>query len=156
MVKFCLYKKEETIMSYEFKTLGSVEALTEVPENANALVEVDGAIKRVPGGALGGNEYDLVITDESVNGIITINSGSYQNVFNKISAKELPRILVKYAHDYGDTTSMGVTESFKYADIVTSANSSQVLCIVYDCRVRENEQILVEPDGHIEATWSVS
>lgn len=42
-------------MSYEFKTLGSVEALTEVPENANVLVEVDGAIKRAPGGALGGS-----------------------------------------------------------------------------------------------------
>lgn len=52
-------------MSYEFKTLGSVEALTEVPENANVLVEVDGAIKRAPGGALGGDggKYDLVITD---------------------------------------------------------------------------------------------
>ena len=42
-------------MAYEFKTLGSVEALTEIPEIANALVEVDGAIKRVPGGALGGS-----------------------------------------------------------------------------------------------------
>ena len=143
-------------MSYEFKTLGSVEALTEVPENANVLVEVDGAIKRAPGGALGGNEYDLVIIDESTNGIIAIDSGSYQNVFDKISAKELPRILVKYAHNYGDISCAGVTESFKYADIITSTDSSQVLCIVYECRARENEQILVEPDGHIEATWSVS
>jgi hypothetical protein len=45
-------------MAYEFKTLGSVEALTEVPENANALVEVDGEIKRVPGGALGNKKED--------------------------------------------------------------------------------------------------
>lgn len=41
-------------MAYEFKKLGEVEALDEVPENANALVEVDGAIKRVPGSGLGG------------------------------------------------------------------------------------------------------
>lgn len=45
-------------MAYEFKTLGSVEALTEVPENAHALVEVDGEIKRVPGGALGNKKDD--------------------------------------------------------------------------------------------------
>lgn len=39
--------------SYEFKKLADVEALEEVPENANALIEVDGAIKRVPGSGLG-------------------------------------------------------------------------------------------------------
>lgn len=42
-------------MAYEFKRLGEVEALSEVPENANALIEVDGDIKRVPGSGLGGN-----------------------------------------------------------------------------------------------------
>jgi hypothetical protein len=41
-------------MAYEFKRLGEVEALVEVPEGANALIEVDGDIKRVPGGVLGG------------------------------------------------------------------------------------------------------
>lgn len=41
-------------MNYEFKRLGEVEALSEVPENANALIEVDGSIKRVPGSGLGG------------------------------------------------------------------------------------------------------
>jgi hypothetical protein len=40
-------------MSYEFTRLGAVEALTEMPENANALVEVNGAIKRVPGNEIG-------------------------------------------------------------------------------------------------------
>lgn len=35
-------------MAFEFKKLADVEALTEVPENATMLVEVDGAIKRVP------------------------------------------------------------------------------------------------------------
>lgn len=59
-------------MSYEFKRLSDVEALTEVPEGANALIEVDGAIKRVPGSGLGGatgiktaiikdSEYDACI-----------------------------------------------------------------------------------------------
>lgn len=41
-------------MAYEFKRLSDVETLTEVPENANALIEVDGMIKKVPGSGLGG------------------------------------------------------------------------------------------------------
>ena len=41
-------------MAYEFKRLSEVEALTEVPEGANALIEIDGVVKRVPGSGLGG------------------------------------------------------------------------------------------------------
>lgn len=41
-------------MAYEFKKLSEVEALNEVPDGANALVEVGGEIKRVPGNGLGG------------------------------------------------------------------------------------------------------
>lgn len=39
----------------DFIKLSEVEALDSVPENANALVEVDGAVKRVPGSGLGGS-----------------------------------------------------------------------------------------------------
>lgn len=52
-------------MSYEFKRLGEVEALNEVPENANVLVEVGGAIKRVPGSSLGGGSSEVVILPET-------------------------------------------------------------------------------------------
>lgn len=38
----------------EFTKLSEVEALTEVPENATVLAEVDGVIKRIPGDGLGG------------------------------------------------------------------------------------------------------
>lgn len=41
-------------MSYEFKKLGDVELLDTVPENANAFIEADGEIRRVPGSNLGG------------------------------------------------------------------------------------------------------
>lgn len=40
--------------TYDFRKLGDVEALESVPENANALVEIGGDIKRVPGSNLGG------------------------------------------------------------------------------------------------------
>lgn len=38
----------------DFVKLGEVEALDSVPDGANALVEVEGEIKRVPGSGLGG------------------------------------------------------------------------------------------------------
>lgn len=41
-------------MMYDFKKLADVELLSEVPEGARAFVEVDGAVKRVPGSGLGG------------------------------------------------------------------------------------------------------
>ena len=41
-------------MSYEFKKLSEVEALTEVPEGAKVLAEANGKIVRVPGSGLGG------------------------------------------------------------------------------------------------------
>lgn len=48
-------------MDFNFKKLADVEALTEVPENANALVEVDGVIKRAPGAGLGGGAGKTLI-----------------------------------------------------------------------------------------------
>lgn len=41
-------------MSYEFKKLSEVQALTEVPEGAKVLAEANGKIVRVPGSGLGG------------------------------------------------------------------------------------------------------
>lgn len=41
-------------MSYQFKRLSEVEALTEVPEGAKVLAEANGKIVRVPGSGLGG------------------------------------------------------------------------------------------------------
>lgn len=47
-------------MAYEFQKLSEVEALTEVPEGASALIEVNGDIKRVPGSSLGGKTLVIV------------------------------------------------------------------------------------------------
>lgn len=48
-------------MAYEFKKLSEVEALNEMPTNANTLIEVDGSIKRAPGNGL---LKTIVITQE--------------------------------------------------------------------------------------------
>lgn len=93
-------------MAYEFKTLGSVEALTEVPENANALVEVDGTIKRVPGGALGGNGggggWDAVIAStedlwsEMSSASLSFESGSFDALMQKLNRGEMPKTVFHY------------------------------------------------------------
>lgn len=56
-------------MSYEFKKLSDVELLEEVPEGANALIEADGVICKVPGSNLGGgNSIPTAILKEVPSG----------------------------------------------------------------------------------------
>ena len=52
-------------MSYEFKKLSEVEALTEVPDGAKVLAEANGQIVRVPGSGLGGVQPDWNQNDET-------------------------------------------------------------------------------------------
>lgn len=54
-------------MAYEFKRLADVEALSEVPDNATVLAEVNGSIKRVPGNGLGGSGNGIVIVMDDPN-----------------------------------------------------------------------------------------
>lgn len=48
-------------MAYEFTKLADVPALAEVPEGANAFIEVAGEIKRVPGAGLVGGIPTAII-----------------------------------------------------------------------------------------------
>ena len=54
-------------MSYVFKKLSEVEALTEVPEGAKVLAEVGGVIRRVPGSGLGGGIKMAIIKSSNYN-----------------------------------------------------------------------------------------
>lgn len=73
-------------MAYEFKRLAEVEELTEVPENALALVEVDGAVKRAPMG--GGNAnleemiFDLDIDYTTGNNVYLANMDKVTKALN--------------------------------------------------------------------------
>lgn len=60
-------------MAYTFKKFSDVEALTEVPEGANALIEINGAVKRVPGSGLGGGNgiKTAIIKDSAYDGAIS-------------------------------------------------------------------------------------
>lgn len=62
-------------MALDFKKIGDVELLESVPDTANAVVEVDGAFKRVPGSNLGGGVKTAIIKsseyDNAVAGLQT-------------------------------------------------------------------------------------
>lgn len=75
-------------MSYEFKKLGDVEALEEVPENANALIEVDGAIKRVPGSNLGGGGGGVQVATLNFIHATVDSSGCFVGVCNEMTYEE--------------------------------------------------------------------
>lgn len=75
----------------EFRRLSEVEQLTEVPENATVLAEVNGTIKRIPGEGLGGaagiptaiikdNYYDM-----AVSGVSTMVSSDPEQVYECVN-----------------------------------------------------------------------
>ena len=52
-------------MAYEFQKLSEVEILTEVPEGASVLAEINGDIKRLPSDGLGGSGIKTAIIKSS-------------------------------------------------------------------------------------------
>lgn len=67
--------------TYNFRKLSEVEQLETVPENANAIVEVDGEIKRVAGGGLGGGVLTVtIITDGVESSVCQCDDATYEEV----------------------------------------------------------------------------
>lgn len=54
-------------MSYNFTKLTEVEALSEIPNNATVIAEVNGALKRLPSEGLGGGNSLLITADNENN-----------------------------------------------------------------------------------------
>ena len=107
-------------MSYEFKKLSEVEALTEVPEGANMIAEVGGQIKRVPsvtgeGGGSGGGVKTAIIKASNYDSVLDWMSGktsthpdyknvtfsctnmTYHEVYSSIFAGEQVNIVCMFA-----------------------------------------------------------
>ena len=55
-------------MSYTFKNLADIELLTEMPENANKIIEVDGSIKRISDAASSAKPVIIEATAEAGSG----------------------------------------------------------------------------------------
>ena len=82
-------------MSYEFKKLSEVAALTEVPDGAKVLAEANGQIVRVPGSGLGGSTggaclFRINATAED-DGSITSDK-TYEEIKDAINSGCLPYV----------------------------------------------------------------
>ena len=76
-------------MSYEFKKLSEVEALTEVPEGAKVLAEANGQIVRVPGSGLGGGTGSDVQPFVARGGSSGLVNSTYDEVVQAINDKKI-------------------------------------------------------------------
>lgn len=106
-------------MAYEFTKLGEVEALEKVPEGANALIEIEGDIKRVPGDSLNGgiktaiiksSDYDDVLAggtpaDEDAVTFSCVNMTFEEALAEVMAGKPLSvMVLMTYSNDsHGNT-----------------------------------------------------
>lgn len=84
----------------EFKKLSAVEAVNEVADTANVLIEEDGVIKRAPktavGGA-GGCDAVILLTRDPDNerDTLTLESGSHAEIYEKLMAGEVVSAVYK-------------------------------------------------------------
>jgi hypothetical protein len=132
-------------MSYEFIDLGAVEALTEIPKNANALVEIDGDIKRVPGGALGGSSLlTIKETSDADGNTVVIANMTYDEMKALLDAGEfIPGYAMeRYESDSGNFGYYcRLLEHFFVSEDYISPETSN------------GRMYIFHSDGSIEATW---
>lgn len=122
----------------DFVKLGEVEALDSVPDGANALVEVEGEIKRVPGAGLGGGIKTAILRLTIVNGDdATTYTATCENMtFGKAKATMLAGeplavlIGLDLGAEFGSDESM---PSWFYANGIAWLADSQELYI--DCAI---------------------
>lgn len=91
-------------MSYTFKNLADIELLTEVPETANKIIEIEGSIKRVPNKEVSGGD-SIVKTawlkqTNSYSGEDTSLTGTYSVVPSQYMTFECPNMTLGEALGY--------------------------------------------------------
>ena len=122
-------------MSYEFKKLSEVEALTEVPEGAKVLAEANGKIVRVPGSGLGG----------SGDGIKTaiIKSSNYDDMLDFLNGK------TSIMPDLENVTFSCVNMTFRevYSAILAGEQVNIVGMFVPEGATIQNVSFMVMHDG---------
>lgn len=155
-------------MAYDFKRLADVEELSEAPENAKALIEVDGDIKRAPAGG-GGNAIleDLIFDlDFSVaaNGINFVNmeqvKRAYDNNMNIYAVSTSDPSGVRYstkASFYNIKDTMAVQEASGGTVVGLTVNSGGgKLIINIDSNEYENSELIVPTNAYVVCTTSSS
>lgn len=101
-------------MSYNFTKLTEVEALSEIPNNATVIAEVNGALKRLPSDGLGGGNSLLIIAeDENINNIST--NMTFEEAYALFVSNKLTSVFFKL----GTILQCGETMELKQNDTYT-------------------------------------
>ena len=137
-------------MSYEFTKLSDVPVVAEFPEGANAVIETNGEIKRCPSSGGGGTAWDAVILCETDNAEIlenfTYTSGNYENIANKLAAKQPANVAVMVHVASGG-------EEAVYQSAATHVqffNTAELIGIMlYAQQVSGSFPLVLSPDGTI-------
>ena len=140
-------------MSYNFKSIADTQVVAEPSESVHVLIEENGEIKRAPKTAVGGagGKYDLVIVfDRAHNEDPYIESGSYQNVYNRIMVEqEEPRIMVKFCTSYYNYA-YSIRTHFEQAELIIDLHDPDVQYLYIPLNSRESgDSLCVYPDGTI-------
>lgn len=112
----------------EFKKLSDVEVIAEPAESANVLIEENGVIKKAPKTAVGGNEYDIVLTVNAqahhtaiMIDQITISQGNMELVRKAVVDGRIPKAKVIFdggfsVDEYGVYGSITEADASIYLD----------------------------------------
>lgn len=106
-------------MAYDFKKLTDAELLDEVPENANAFVEVGGDIKRVPGTGLGGSGGGgvqvAIFKKNKTTYAVTCDNMTYEDAKALVPSAQLFVVFAKVLADSDPITSYEILREVSFS-----------------------------------------
>ena len=115
-------------MPYNFKSIADVKVVNEPSDSANVLIEENGEIKKAPKTAVGGGntEWDAVIECDISGGDSRFVSGSYNTIYRKILALEVPRVKILLHNEY-----YGDWYGVLLADVMYNVHDDNALVIIF-------------------------
>lgn len=119
-------------MTYDFKRLADVEELSEAPENAKALIEVDGDIKRAPAGGGGNAILEDMIFDLDVD--YTSSGKAYLSDMDQVK-RAYDNNMNIYANYFADLSGIRYSyfsrlSSIKDTAVISSASGKSYLTVM--------------------------
>lgn len=79
-------------MAYEFKKITDTEVLTEVPETATVMVEINGEIKRTPGAGIGGGCLGIIYHEVGSSNTREQRNFNWEKIIDTYNKNQIPEI----------------------------------------------------------------
>lgn len=124
-------------MAYEFKKLSEVESLSEAPEGANLLAEIDGEVKRIPSDGLkSGGSATPVVFKVSNSKILHYETGEAASAEEVVDLYMAGMAYIDSGRDIANRIVGFNLSSGGYCPVVLNSNntllSQQYACIIED------------------------